>query len=146
MTTQGVFLRALFAHLLLAGTCAASSATALADPVAVQEKAPQTDVLKEDSVAPKGSGWVDSGHRFATDQTMALTRWVDSFFGDIEGDAEMAESRLRVKLSNQWDARLPNQNRVTVGGKIDLPRLANRVDLVFRGSKRPLTESGRYSG
>ena len=64
---------------------------------------------------------------------MALTRWVDSFFGDVEGDAETAESRLRVKVSTQWDERFPNQNRVTVGGKIDLPRLANRVDLVFRG-------------
>ena len=64
---------------------------------------------------------------------MALTRWVDSFFGDVEGDAETAESRLRVKVSTQWDERFPNQNRVTVGGKIDLPKLANRVDLVFRG-------------
>jgi hypothetical protein len=133
MTTQGVFLRALFAHLLLAATCAASSTTALADPSAVQKTALHTDVLKEDYVAPKESRWVDSSHRFATDQTMALTRWVDSFFGDIEGDAEIAESRLRVKLSTEWDARLPNQNHVTVGGKIDLPRLANRVDLVFRG-------------
>ena len=75
MTTPGVLLRALFAHLLLAATCAALSATALADPGAVQElgavqeKAPQTDVLTEDSVAPKESGWVDSGHRFATDHS-----------------------------------------------------------------------------
>ena len=93
----------------------------------------KTQTLSEEAVASPRSAWVDSGHRFATDQTMALTRWVDSFFGDIEGDAETAESRLRVKLSTQWDERLPDQNRVTVGGKIDLPRLANRVDLVFRG-------------
>ncbi|MEK9529608.1 MAG: hypothetical protein VW491_11875, partial [Gammaproteobacteria bacterium] len=93
----------------------------------------KSQVLNEQVIASPDSGWVDSSHRFATDQTMALTRWVDSFFGDVEGDAETAESQLRVKISTQWDERFPNQNRVTVGGKIDLPRLANRVDLVFRG-------------
>jgi len=77
--------------------------------------------------------WVDSSHRFATDQTMALTRWVDGFFGDIEGDAEMAESRLRLKVTSDWDERLGTETRVSIGGKVNLPQLADRVDLVFRG-------------
>ena len=77
--------------------------------------------------------WVDSSHRFATDRTMALTRWVDSFFGDMDGDAEIAESRLRLKITTDWDERLGTETRVSVGGKVNLPRLADRVDLVFRG-------------
>jgi hypothetical protein len=64
---------------------------------------------------------------------MALTRWVDSFFGDMDGDAEIAESRLRLKITADWDERLGTENRVSVGGKVNLPRLADRVDLVFRG-------------
>ena len=75
--------------------------------------------------------WVDSSHRFATDRTMALTRWVDSFFGDMDGDAEIAESRLRLKITTDWDERLGTETRVSVGGKVNLPRLADRVDLVF---------------
>jgi hypothetical protein len=77
--------------------------------------------------------WVDSSHRFATDRTIALTRWVDGFFGDMDGDAEIAESRLRLKVTTDWDKRQGTETRVSVGGKLNLPRLADRVDLVFRG-------------
>ena len=77
--------------------------------------------------------WVDPSHRFATDQTMALTRWVDSFFGDIDNDAETAASSLRLKITTDWDERPGTETRVSVGGKGNLPRLADRVDLVFRG-------------
>lgn len=133
MTTQGVFLRALLAQLLLASNGVWGAAPVLAEQPELKESAPESKALSEETVAPRKSRWVDSGHRFATNQTMALTRWVDGFFGDIESDAETLESRLRIKASTQWDERLPNQNRVTVGGKVDLPRLADRVDLVFRG-------------
>lgn len=139
MTIHGVSLNAPLARSLLANFTAFILVAAPAHAEQDTEKEDETNnqVLNEEAVdevveSPE-SGWVDSSHRFATNQTMALTRWVDSFFGDVEGDAETAESRLRVKVSTQWDERFPNQNRVTVGGKIDLPRLANRVDLVFRG-------------
>ena len=135
MTIYGVSLKAPLAQSLLASFAAfiliAAPVHAQQDTVTDDETASQ--VLNEEALESPESGWVDSSHRFATDQTMALTRWVDGFFGDVEGDAETAESRLRVKVSTQWDERFPNQNRATVGGKIDLPRLANRVDLVFRG-------------
>ena len=135
MTITGVSLKAPLAQSLLAALATFAMMVAPAqgeEPVKTDEDT-KTEALNEGGMQYRASRWVDSSHRFATDQTMALTRWVDSFFGDVEGDAETAESRLRVKVSSQWDERLPNQNRVTVGGKIDLPRLANRVDLVFRG-------------
>ena len=118
---------------LLLGFCFALNAHALgqsSDEVASPE-------LKSENVATaareRAERWVDSSHRFATDRTMALTRWVDSFFGDMDGDAEIAESRLRLKITADWDERLGTENRVSVGGKVNLPRLADRVDLVFRG-------------
>lgn len=118
---------------LLLGFCFALNAHALgqsSDEVASPE-------LKSENVATaareRAERWVDSSHRFATDRTIALTRWVDSFFGDIDGDAEIAESRLRLKITADWDERLGTENRVSVGGKVNLPRLADRVDLVFRG-------------
>ena len=118
---------------LLPGFCFALKAHALgqsSDEVASPE-------LKSENVATaareRAERWVDSSHRFATDRTMALTRWVDSFFGDMDGDAEIAESRLRLKITADWDERLGTETRVSVGGKVNLPRLADRVDLVFRG-------------
>jgi hypothetical protein len=118
---------------LLLGFCFALNAHALgqsSDKVASPE-------LKSENVATaareRAERWVDSSHRFATDRTIALTRWVDSFFGDMDGDAEIAESRLRLKITADWDERLGTETRVSVGGKVNLPRLADRVDLVFRG-------------
>lgn len=118
---------------LLLGFCFALNAHALgqsSDEVASPE-------LKSENVATaareRAERWVDSSHRFATDRTMALTRWVDSFFGDMDGDAEIAESRLRLKITADWDEHLGTETRVSVGGKVNLPRLADRVDLVFRG-------------
>ena len=100
----------------------------------VEQPSPE---LQSESVAgetpARTEGWVDSSHRFATNRTMALTRWVDGFFGDMDGDAEIAESRLRVKVTTDWDERLGTETRVSLGGKVNLPRLADRVDLVFRG-------------
>lgn len=129
---RGLSSGVLSAHSLFA-TLSILAASAYAEQPVVEDNQTKTNAMSEESVVAGQLGWVDSSHRFATDQTMALTRWVDGFFGDVEGDAETAESRLRVKFGTQWDERFPNQNRVTVGGKIDLPQLANRVDLVFRG-------------
>jgi hypothetical protein len=81
----------------------------------------------------KAERLVDSSHRFATDRTIALTRWVGCFYGDMDGDAEIAESRLRLKVTTDRDEGLGSETRVSVGGTVNLPRLADRVDLVFRG-------------
>ena len=101
MTIHGVSLNAPLARSLLASFTAFILVAAPAHAEQDTEKEDETNnqVLNEEAVdevveSPE-SGWVDSSHRFATDQTMALTRWVDSFFGDVEGDAETAESRLR---------------------------------------------------
>ena len=99
-----------------------------ADAPAIVERLTEDEVLGEDS--GKDPAWVDTSHRFATDRTLALTRWVDGFFGDVDSDTEIAESRLRLKLTTDWDDRLGTETRVSVGGKVNLPRLANRVDLV----------------
>ena len=106
----------------------ASEAT---DAPATAEQLTEEKVAGQDSV--KDPAWVDTSHRFATDRTLALTRWVDGFFGDVDSDTEIADSRLRLKLTTDWDDRLGTETRVSVGGKVNLPRLANRVDLVFRG-------------
>ena len=87
---------------LLLGVCIALNAHALE----TQEREPSSDEEASQELESKNitaaardraERWVDSSHRFATDQTTALTRWVDSFFGDMDGDAEIAESRLRLK-------------------------------------------------
>ena len=91
--------------------------------------------LEEEVFTPetRSGDWLDSGRRIASNTTTNFTRWVDGFFGDVDSDAELADSRLRVRMITDWDETYGTDTRASIGGKVDLPRLADRVDLVFRG-------------
>jgi len=92
--------------------------------------------IETQSVLPSGdmpSNWVDSGHGFMTQRANELASWVDHFFGDAEVDAEHGESRLRLGIAEEWDERLGTDLQVRIGGKVNLPNLSKRLDLVFRG-------------
>ncbi|GIR90319.1 MAG: hypothetical protein CM15mP89_3240 [Gammaproteobacteria bacterium] len=62
-----------------------------------------------------------------------MTQWVDNFFGNDERDLEQAESRLRLRTIYDWDQRLDNEFKLRLGGKVSLPQISKRLDLVFRG-------------
>lgn len=87
--------------------------------------------------------WLDSSHGYMTDRANALTQWVDDFFGDRSADLEQAESRLRLRFIEDWDETQGNAIRVRVGGKVNLPKLSKRLDLVFRGDDPDNEISGR---
>ncbi|MEJ2532107.1 MAG: hypothetical protein P8Y92_09935 [Halioglobus sp.] len=77
--------------------------------------------------------WVDSSHAYATDQAQALTEWMDSFFGDPVNDLEQAESWLRLDFISDWDEDDGSDLKVRLRGKVQLPRISKRLDLVFSG-------------
>ena len=77
--------------------------------------------------------WLDTGHGFVTGHADELTQWFDSYFGGGDSEDTGASSRLRLRLINDWDQRLGNNVRVGVGGKVNLPAISKRLDLVFRG-------------
>ena len=77
--------------------------------------------------------WIDGGHSYATRKANEMTQWVDNFFGNDERDLEQAESRLRLRTIYDWDERLSNEVKFRLGGKVALPQISDRLDLVFRG-------------
>lgn len=77
--------------------------------------------------------WVDTGHGYVTRKADALTQWADSYFGGSEIDQEVASSRLRLRVVNDWDERQGDAVQVRLGGKLNLPEISNRLDLVFQG-------------
>ena len=79
--------------------------------------------------------WVDSSHAFATDQAQALTQWMDSFFGNPEDDLDQAESFLRVITETDWDQANGTDFSIRLRGKVQLPRISSRVDLLFSGEE-----------
>lgn len=79
--------------------------------------------------------WVDSGHAYATEQAQVLTEWMDGFFGDPVYDLEKPESLMRLEWENEWDEEDDHKSRVRLRGKIRLPALSERLNLVFSGDE-----------
>lgn len=77
--------------------------------------------------------WVDTGHRFVTNEAIELAQWMDDFFGDREYDVDRAESFLRLQFENDWDEEDGNSLRVKLRGRLQLPQLSKRLSLVFEG-------------
>jgi hypothetical protein len=75
--------------------------------------------------------WVDSSHNYATDQAQALTEWMDAYFGEPNYELESAESLLRLDFTTKWDQQKSTDNNVRLRGKLQLPRISKRLNLVF---------------
>ncbi len=75
--------------------------------------------------------WVDDSHAYATEQAQALTRWMDDYFGEPNYELEAAESFLRLDLTTDFDQDDGNNNQVRLRGKLQLPKLSRRLNLVF---------------
>ncbi|MCB1732863.1 MAG: hypothetical protein KDI21_20505, partial [Halieaceae bacterium] len=81
--------------------------------------------------SPSGDNWVDDSHAYATEQAQALTQWMDDYFGDPNYELEAAESFLRLDFSTDWDQDDGNNNQVRLRGKLQLPKVSRRLNLVF---------------
>ena len=90
------------------------------------------DVLADEVIESKDD-WLEDGKDYASRKANEMTQWVDNFFGNDERDLEQAESRLRLRTIYNWDERLDNEVKFRLGGKVSLPQISKRLDLVFRG-------------
>ena len=104
-------------------------------PVEIQsnDSPDDDDVIADELVEPEDNGWIDSGQGYAVQKANEMTQWVDNFFGNDERDLEQAESRLRLRTIYDWDQRLDSEFKLRLGGKLSLPQISRRLDLVFRG-------------
>ena len=91
---------------------------------------PEQGVVQEDPDNPPIT-WVDSSHAYATDQVQALTVWMDNFFGDPTYDLEKPDSLVRLDWQNSWDEEDGHKARVRLRGKLHMPRISKRLNLLF---------------
>ena len=75
--------------------------------------------------------WVDRSHTVAADSAQAVVEWMDEFFGDPTYDLEKAESFLRLEFEHEWDQEKGNDFGIRLRGKVQLPKINQRVDLLF---------------
>ncbi|WOJ91893.1 hypothetical protein R0135_08830 [Congregibacter variabilis] len=104
-----------------------------------------SEIPVEPSSDPNSPHWVDSSHEYATNRAQALAQWMDDFFGAPVRDAERADTFVRAIFLDDWDERDGHDPKVRLRGQISLPKISERVDLVFSGeeSEQTLTEEER---
>lgn len=98
---------------------------------------PRLETEPVEATTPKQSedeaNWIDTSHAYATDQAQALTEWMDDFFGDPNYDLEEAESQVRLQWRNSWDQQDNYNAKLKIRGKLQLPKVSQRLNLVFSG-------------
>ena len=97
------------------------------------EPSASDDSELSDEVIKSNDDWLEDSKDYASRKANEMTQWVDNFFGNDERDLEQAESRLRLRTIYNWDERLDNEVKFRLGGKVSLPQISKRLDLVFRG-------------
>ncbi|MEM9396819.1 MAG: hypothetical protein AAF991_05020 [Pseudomonadota bacterium] len=115
-------------------------------PLFVQASEPvENDEITEVIVLDQAPHWVDSSHSFATNRAQALAQWMDDFFGAEVRDAERADTFVRAIAIDDWDNRDQHDFRFRVRGQVSLPKISERVDLIFSGeeAEQTLTEEER---
>jgi len=139
----GPYSQAPLLQLAQAGEESGSEASGIADTSVPGTDSDEGQVANDVNVSPdgqtasqqeeEGETWLDSGHGYVTAKADDLTRWFDSYFGSTEADQNVASSRLRVRVTAEEDEREGTNFRVSLGGKVNLPQISKRLDLVFRG-------------
>jgi hypothetical protein len=84
--------------------------------------------------------WLDNSHAYLTNQTQSLAGWMDGFFGDPAHDAEIAESFVRLEVIEDWNSEDGNNSKIKVRGRVQMPRLSERISLVFSGEENEAGE------
>ncbi|MEM9255687.1 MAG: hypothetical protein AAGA91_09575 [Pseudomonadota bacterium] len=83
--------------------------------------------------SPESLNWVDSSHAYASNQAQALAEWMDNYFGDPNYELEQPESLVRLEWANDWDQEDGYKSKLKLRGKLQLPALSRRLNLVFNG-------------
>jgi hypothetical protein len=78
-----------------------------------------------------GLGWLDETQATSSNHANALAQSIDRYFGSERSDLEAAYSSLRLITQTSWDHSDGSDFRVSLRGTVHLPRLSDRLQLVF---------------
>ncbi len=83
-----------------------------------------------------GTPVISANERRHAEFTEGLQRtsiWLDNFFGDDREQESLAKSSLRLSLDGSYIETETGNTKIRLRGKIDLPQLEKRLQLVFEG-------------
>lgn len=89
------------------------------------------DLPPDESPPLFGLGWLDQTQSVASDSANALANRLDRFFGVQRSDIEAAYSSLRLTTIQSWNDIDDYDSGVRLRGKVHLPRINERISLIF---------------
>ena len=117
-----------------------TSAASDSSPTEPDSRAGQTSTsLETSAVEPdeayaeegRKQTWLDDTHEYVSTSADDFANWIDHFFGSPRDDIETANSTLRLTLENDWEESEGSDSNVRLRGKVHLPRLNERLSLLF---------------
>ena len=84
----------------------------------------------------------EQSHGQITQGLQDTSQWLDKFFGDPRDDETLASSSLRLSMTSTQIELEPNDTKFQLRGKVVLPRMNRRLQLVFEGEP----ENGDVTG
>ncbi|MBN4059893.1 MAG: hypothetical protein COA71_00555 [SAR86 cluster bacterium] len=96
---------------------------------AVLGQASEENTIPEDGSF--GLGWLDQTQALASNSANNFADKVDRFFGLPRSDLEAAYSSLRISVEQLWHENNNSATNFHLRGKIHLPRINERVSLLF---------------
>jgi len=85
--------------------------------------------------------WLDRSHTYVSNKADDMAQWMDRFFGVRRAELEAANSTLRLQLGYNWDEQ-ESSTDIRLRGKLYLPRISERVSLVFNDEDQANLEAG----
>ncbi len=133
----------LFVATVMAAEPAADNPAA-SEQVSTSPNSGQADSRETGKTANKvpEESWMDTSHQFVSKQSDNLVKWLDGFFGTSRSDLESAKSFIRLRLENEWDEEEGYDLGVPIRGKVRLPRINERIGLIFSDERGDETGEG----
>jgi len=113
------------------GASAALAQAVQEQAVVSQQPVAARDLEQQENDGFFGLGWLDATQAFSTSRADALARRLDRYFGVERSDLEAAYSSLRLTTQTSWEHHDGADLRVRLRGTLHLPRLNERLRLVF---------------
>ena len=102
-------------------------------PIEINEPSLTTEEIEESlgRELDEEGNWVDESHEYIGSRADDLAIYLDRFFGAPLEDLESADSTVRFVTRLQWDEDRGDDVKFRLRGKVDLPRINERLSLVF---------------
>ncbi|GHD06146.1 hypothetical protein GCM10007052_00540 [Halioglobus japonicus] len=108
----------------------------VADDTTIEQTDAVDALVGWDAAEPdEGSDSLDERRAKLDNRAQELAYWLDGFFGDPQYDLDKPESVVRLIAITDWDEEDGTEFKFRVRGKVQLPNISKKLNLVFRGEE-----------